>query len=393
MILAMRSMRLGFLFLTSILLASLPVAAQTPTGTAAPTGWHVTVPAEGGLIFQMKVDGQGPYRTVFDTGAVNVMSANFAQQLGLRIDEKTIDFGAIGGGVKARTVYVDTLTIGELNIRNQTFYILDIPSDASTPQMLVGWEFMQMFAVQIDFKRNEITFFEGTHFHYPGKGEAVPLLHTNGNRIDVEAKVDGIKGRFLVDSGNQTGTFLSSAFVTQNDLVQKLNAHYRGYNGRGFGGDSPPAWYVRLHSFQVGKLKIEGPITRLQTANDSFNDKLAGNIGQDILNRFIVTVDCKHAVMYLEKTPLWNKPASFNRSGMLVDYNHDSDEIKTVFPDSPAEAAGLRQGDRILTINGTKPSDDPNDPLFKQPVGTVLYLQVQRGEISQTYDVTLRDVL
>lgn len=387
-------MRLGFLFLTSILLASLTVAAQTPTGTAAPTGSHVTVPAEGGLIFQMKVDGQGPYRTVFDTGAVNVMSANFAQQLGLRIDEKTIDFGAIGGGVKARTVYVDTLTIGELNIKNQTFYILDIPSDAGTPQMLVGWEFMQMFAVEIDFKRNEITFFEGTHFHYPGKGEAVPLfLHTNGNGIDVEAKVDGIKGRFLVDSGNQTGTFLSSAFVTQNDLVQKLNAHYRGYNGRGFGGDSPPAWYVRLHSFQVGKLKIEGPISRLQTANDSFNDKLAGNIGQDILNRFIVTVDCKHAVMYLEKTPLWNKPASFNRSGMLVDYNHDSDEIKTVFPDSPAEAAGLRQGDRILTINGTKPSDDPNDPLFKQPVGTVLHLQVQRGEISQTYDVTLRDVL
>jgi len=95
--------------------------------------------------------------------------------------------------------------------------------------------------------------------------------------------------------------------------------------------------------------------------------------------------------MYLEKTPLWSKPATFNRTGMLVDYNHDSDEIKTVSPNSPAEAAGLRQGDRILTINGTKPSDDPNDPLFRQAVGTVLHLQVQRGEISQGYDVTLRN--
>ncbi|MBB5060937.1 C-terminal processing protease CtpA/Prc [Granulicella aggregans] len=78
---------------------------------------------------------------------------------------------------------------------------------------------------------------------------------------------------------------------------------------------------------------------------------------------------------------------------MLVDYDHESDEIKTVSPGSPAEAAGLRQGDRILTINGTKPADEPDNPLFKQPVGTILHLQVKRGESSQVYDVKLRDLL
>jgi hypothetical protein len=394
MILAMRSKRLSLFFPAYILPLVLPAVGQTPAVAVPPTAWHVTVPAEGGLIFQMKLDGQGPYRTLFDTGGVNVISANFAQQLGLKIDEKTIDFGAIGGGVKAKTVHVDTLTIGELNIGNQTFYVLDIPDDAGTPQLAVGWELMQILAVEMDFGGNEITFFDGGHFSYSGKGEAVPLyLHTSGNGIDVDATVDGIKGRFLVDSGNQIGTFLSSVFVTQNDLVKKFNALYRGYNGRGFGGDSPPAWYVRLHSIQLGSLKIDGPVARLQTANDSFNDKLAGNIGQDILRRFIVTVDCKHAAMYLEKTPLWNEPAVFNRTGMIVDYSHGSDEIKTVFPGSPAEAAGLKLGDHILTIDGAKPSDDPNDPLFKQPVGTVLHLQVRRGDVSRTYDVTLRNML
>ncbi len=395
----MRSMLSLFLLTSFLLVRQLPAAPQTPAGAPAgdaqPTGRHVTVPAEGGLIFQMKVNGQGPYRTVFDTGAVNIISAGLAKQMGLAIDEKALDFGAIGGSVKARTVHIDTLTIGELNIKNQKFYVLDIPADAGTPQLLVGWEFMQMFAVEMDFKRNEITFFEGTQFSYSGKGEAVPLLlHTSGNGIDVYAKVGGIRGRFLVDSGNQTGTFLNSAFVTQNHLVKKLNAHYRGYNGRGFGGDSPLAWYVRLHSFQIGKLTIKGPITRLQTANDnSFTSELAGNIGQDILDRFVVTVDCRHAVMYLEKTPSWNKPAVFNRTGIIFDFNHGSDEIKTVFPGSPAEAVGLRPGDRILTINGNKPSDDPNDALFKQPVGTVLHLEVRRGEVTRTYDVTLRNVL
>ena len=360
----------------------------------APTGWHVTIPAKAGLTFEMKVNGKGPYGTVFDTGAVNIMSANFAEQLGLPIDEKASDFGAIGGSVKARTVHVDKLTVGELNITNQMFYVLDIPSEAGTPQMLVGWEFMQLFAVKMDPLRNEITFFEGTHFRYEGHGRAVPIiLHSNGNGIDIDTKVGRIKGRFLLDTGNQFGTFLSAAFVKKNNLVHKLKARYLGYNGRGFGGDSPAAWYVRLPKFYIAGLQVKGPVVRLQTAEDSFNNQVAGNIGQDVLGRFVITVDCKRSVMYLEKAPGWNKPVAFNRVGVLVDFNHDSDEVKTALPGSPAAVAGLMQGDRILTINGAKPSDDPNEPLFRQPVGTVLHLQVQRRVNSRNYDVRLRDLL
>jgi hypothetical protein len=359
-----------------------------------PPSHQVTVPAEGGLIFQMKVNGQGPFRTVFDTGAVNVISAGFAHQLGLKVEEKPISFGAIGGSVQAKTVHIDSLAIGDLTITDQIFYVLDIPADSGTPQMLVGWEFMQVFAVRMDFQHNQLTFFDGKTYKHTGLSDSVPLLlHTHGNGIDVMAKVDGIEGRFLVDSGNQTGTYLSSVFVEKNNLIQKLNAHVLGYNGRGFGGDSPPAYLVRLHAFELGSLKINGPLTRLQTAKDSSNDTLAGNIGQDILDRFIVTVDCQHAMMYLEKQPDWDKPGTFNRSGMLVDFNQGSDEVKTVFPGSPAEVAGIKRGNRILTINGKKPSDDPNEPLFRQPIGTMLHLKVKRGDTSQTYDITLRDVL
>jgi hypothetical protein len=353
--------------------------------TMPPSG-RVTVPAEGGLIFQMKVNGQGPFSTVFDTGAVNVISTGFAKQLGLMVEEKSTDFGAIGGAIKVRTAHVDALTIGDLVVKDQLFYVLDIPSDAGTPQMLVGWELMQRFAVRMDFK--------GQTFQYAGHGDSLPLLmHKDGNGIDVEAKVDGIPGRFLLDSGNQTGLFLSAGFVKDHHLVEVLGARYRGYNGRGFGGPSPEVWFVRLHTFELGQLKMKGPIARLQTANDGFNENLAGNIGQDILNRFIVIVDCIHAVMYLEKNTAWNKPGVFNRTGMIVDYNQGSDEVKTVFPGSPAEAVGLKAGDRIVAINGNKPSDDPNDPVFKLPIGTVLHLDVRRGETSQAYNITLRDVI
>jgi len=70
----------------------------------------------------------------------------------------------------------------------------------------------------------------------------------------------------------------------------KTPAYQLGLRGRGFGGYSPVAWYGRLHTLQIGGLKIERPVTRLQTANDAFNDTLDGNIGQHILHLFIVTM-------------------------------------------------------------------------------------------------------
>lgn len=364
-------------------------AADAPT----PATWHVTVPAEGGLIFKMKVNGQGPYRTIFDTGAVNVMSANFAKQLGLKVEEGPVDFGAIGGSVKARTVHVDSLMIGKLIVKNQMFYVLEIPADSGTPEMLVGWEFMHMFAVQMDFEHNELTFFEGPSFKYTGKGEAVPLmLHKNGNGIDVAAKVDGIPAVLLLDSGNQLGFYLNSGFVNEHHLVEALGARYRGYNGKGFGGPSPEAWITRLHRLKLGAMEIAEPVVRLQTADDGFTQG-DGNIGQSILNHFLVTVDCLHGMLYLERYPDWNKREIFNRAGIVYDPVAGVDEVKTVFAGSPAEAAGLKPGDGITAINGKTPSDDPDGAEFKQAVGAVLHLTVRRGDLVKGYDVTLRDVL
>jgi hypothetical protein len=97
------------------------VQAQSAfTDYAMPASGQVTVPAEGGLTFQMKINGQGPFATVFDTGAVNVISANFATQLGLKIEDNSIGFGAIGGGVKVHTTKIDTLSIGDLIVPSRS---------------------------------------------------------------------------------------------------------------------------------------------------------------------------------------------------------------------------------------------------------------------------------
>ena len=97
--------------------------------------------------------------------------------------------------------------------------------------------------------------------------------------------------------------------------------------------------------------------------------------------------------MYLEKLPGWNKPEIFNRAGLIYDEQAAGDEIKTVFAGSPAEAAGLRRGDLITAIDGSKPLEEQQDPVFAQPIGRVLHLTVRRDSVERSYDVTLRDVL
>ncbi len=391
-------MRFGALVTIVLAFGSAVVGASQTlslvTDYTMPPSGQVTVPAEGGLTFQMKVNGQGPFKTVFDSGAVNVISVGFAQQLGLKSEEKSIDFGAIGGSVKARTVHVDTLAIGDLIVRNQTFFVLDIPGGAGIPQMLVGWELLHGFAVRMNFQRNELTFFDLAHFTYQGSGTPVPLiLNKHGNGIYLDAKLDGIKGLFQLDSGNETGFFLNAAFVDKHHLQQMLHATLRGYNGKGLGGDSPEAGFARVHTLSIGSIVLNDPVVRLQTAEEHYNQKLAGNIGQSILKRFTVTVDCRHRFMYLEKLPNWDQREIFNRAGLLYDGQDAGDEIKTVFPGGPAEAAGLKRGDLITAIDGAKPADVANDPAFTQPIGSVVHLTVRRDGFERTYDVTLRDVL
>ncbi|MBW4040264.1 MAG: PDZ domain-containing protein [Acidobacteria bacterium] len=363
------------------------------TDYTMPVSGQVTIPAEDGLIFKMKINGQGPFRTVFDTGAENIVSANFAKRLGLKIEEAPVHFQAIGGAITVHTAHVDTLTIGDLTVRDQTFNVLDIPSGSGNPEMLVGWELMRRFAVRLDPEHNQITFFDAPHFHYTGTGTAVPLILSKyGNGAEIHAQVDSIPGIFLLDTGNQKGSFLNFGFVKKHDLVSALHARYKGYNGRGFGGSSPEAWFTRLHTLTVGDSEIRNPLIRLQTKQDGdYTD--AGNIGQDILSRFTLTVDCMRGVMYLEKNTGWDKPEIFNRAGLILDPIDGVDNVMTVLPGSPAEVSGIKPGDSITEINGQKPTDDPNDPAFTQPVGTIVELTIRRNNTVRVYHVTLKDML
>jgi hypothetical protein len=357
-----------------------------------PPSGEVSVPAEGGLIFQATIDGKEPFKAVFDTGSVNVISANMARKLGLKLDAQELQFGTSSpANVQVHKTRVDTLQIGDLLVRDQTFYVIDLPDDNGGPSFVVGYELLRRLGVRIDFEQQRLTFYDGPHFHYSGPGTAVPLEY-QGNALLVQASIGDTTGSFELDSGNESGTMMNTGFTVKNNLVHALGAHFLAYNGRGFAGPSPEAYLARVNTMRIGDVRVPGVIGRFST-DPSDTRNLAGNIGQNVLHHFTEVFDCMHGQVYFETTKDSAQPEVFNRAGLIFDSFGHGLQAMTVLPGSPGARAGIEAGDVISAIDGKTPSDEMNQPAFLQPPGTKLQLTVQRGTETSQVTVTLRDVL
>ena len=357
-----------------------------------PPSGEVSVPAEGGLIFQATINGKGPFKAVFDTGSVNLLSATLARKLGLKLDVQGVEFGTSSPeNVQVHKTHVDTLQIGDLLVHDQIFYVIDMPNDDSAPAFAVGYELLRRLAVRIDFEHQRLTFQDGPRFRYSGPGSAEPLRF-RGNALLVQASIGDASGWFELDSGNESGTMMFTDFTVKNQVLQALGPQFLAYNGRGFAGPAPQAYLARVNTMHIGDVRVPSVIGRFSTDPSDKRD-FAGNIGQDILRHFTEVFDCMRGQVYFETTKASNQSEVFNRAGLIFDSFGRGLQVMTVLPNSPGAQAGIEAGDVIKTIDGKAPDDDINPPSFLQPSGTHLHLAVQHGTQTRSVTVTLRDVL
>lgn len=359
---------------------------------AMPDSGSVTVPADRGLVFTTALNGQGPFQALLDTGSDNLLSDRLARRLGLQLSGDSQPFGAAGGSITAQTTTIDNLRIGGLTLHHQLFYVIhasdDVPGEV--PTVVLGYETLRRFAVTIDPEHNQITFTDGAQFR-SDPGIRVPLSLI-GHGILADGAVNGNPARFVLDTGNEFALELDAQYVQQHHLVEATHAHYRGYAGSGYGGDSPEAWLARLDSVSLGAATAHHVLADLSTANAT-GGGIAGNLGQSFLLQFRSTWDLIRGNLYLEKNSSWDQPEIFNRAGLITEPEVGGQRIKTVLPGTPGAEAGLQSGDLITKIDGKAPPDDLAIPAFLQPPGTVVRLTIQHGKQTREVSVTLREIL
>jgi hypothetical protein len=226
----------------------------------------------------------------------------------------------------------------------------------------------------------------------------VPFTLNEDQMPVVRARINGIEGRFLIDTGDRSSLTLFGPFWRAKGLDRGLGRTTIAMTGYGIGG--PIRSIVgRPATFSLGGVPVPAPVTRLslQKAGVFTSADYAGSIGMGVLKRFVCSFDDGRHRLWLSRSPNFAAADRYDRSGMWVGLDPDGHMIlMDVAKDGPAARAGLRPGDRILEWNG-EPGDAPHlfplRELLKDPGVAAAEILVRRADAPLRRKLLLTDLI
>ncbi len=395
-----------------LMLWALPLSAedQQPSNSSQTTNFQIMGPAPAlakfqlianAIVIHVQLNGRGPYALLLDSGAVNFISPQVANELGLPLEDTDRGFGIGKRSVIAGETEIESVQIGNAVLHGQRFHVIALPyvMEHGFPEAIVGgigYEFLRRIALRIDFAHSQLSMWDGTTFQYHGRGEAVPFT-LSGHVPVVNGNVDGTTGMFEIDTGAEDSLSLNTPFVKQNDIVSRYSARLYGFAGEGVGGRES-AYFVRVHTFKLGGIPVRSIVTELSqdTAGATSESAIAGIVGMGVLKRFNIIFDYGHSQIYLERNRNYNHPSVFDRAGFAPRITAEGLKVISVFQNSPASEAGIKPGDIIVAINRHSSTSLDVPFLFavlRKTPGTLLRLDLVHGGVERTVEIRLRDLL
>jgi hypothetical protein len=341
------------------------------------------------VIIEARINGQVS-EALLDTGAsVTVLDKAYARSIGIKEGRKVTGRGA-GGVVEAEVVTGVTLEVAGMRFDDMTISVMDMGPVARAIghplNMVLGREFFNSAVISIDWAGNKLQVSAPKQFARKAESTELTLKRVGPfNTIPVSiAGAEPIDA--LLDLGNGGALVLPKTYWgTRPELAHLPFAESRI---GGVGG---------MHSARattVPKLNLAGatfsaiPATLSDKGNDHDPTQMA-NVGIGLLKQFHVDLDLGRNRIYL--TPRTDAPAfERDRSGTRLDLMGDRLKVAFVSPQGPAAAAGLKEGDEIVAIDGHKITADyyKSRDWARGPAGTAVLLQRADGS---SVKVTLAD--
>lgn len=383
---------------------SVSSSAQTKFSIVGKTPFTLPFELIDNRIFvEVFLGGRGPLHFILDTGASGFSLTDTAvQKLGLQVMES-----GQGPGVGENTVRVGKTHIAKLRLGGLQFEDVDasvLPGGDSDNVFgkkpvdgVVGLAVFERVVVKHDYIHKLLTFIPPQDFHYQGRGLVVPFDLPRHIPV-VDAELDGVRGRFGIDTGARSSLLLYGPFVGQNKLAEKYHANLEGVTGWGIGG-SVRSLLARARELKIGAVVVRDLVIRLSTqrAGLTTSSEMAGLIGPDVLAQFDVTVDYSRHQLVFEKNRQYGRRDSYDRAGLWMGQDGDRFTVVDVIAGGPAAQAGVQQGESILAIGGVSTSKlllpDARERIRRAKVGRKVTLLVETNGKQRRVTIVLQDLV
>ena len=369
--------------------------AQAAPGISVPFDF-----VDSRVVVHLKLDGKGPYAFVLDSGAGFTIAPQVVAALGLTSND-AFSIGGDGPALGPRKPrpdrYADARPDHDARSDLYRFGHGRHPQGERAPAFdgLIGSELFSRYVVRIDYRTHVLTLTDPAQYAYRGAGTIVPIAFAGGiPRVD--AAVDGIAGSFTIDTGDRMDVTFMEPVIAREHLLEQYSPRIETITGWGIGG-AVPGFVARAHELRMGALDVKDPLLRLPTVKGGFftSRRLTGSIGTGVTDRFTLTFDYSRKRLIFEN-PASGERNSYDRSGLWLNQAPDGFDVAAVAPQSPAAAAGISAGDRVVAVNGIPAREIPLADVrtwLRADPGTRVTVTLDRAGARTDVPLTLQDLV
>lgn len=297
------------------------------------------------------------------------------------------------GFVNNRKLHFPGLSIDSLNFHVNDYEILTSVYGEQIDG-IIGYSVLSRYIIKLDYDSLKIEFWSQGSLKYPRGGFLLkPLINTLPVHA-VKVRDDfSVNARFLYDMGAGLCMMFTSDFIKDSSFISKKRKFYTK-EAEGLGGKIDMKLTV-IKEVRIGTYKFRN--VPVYVFDDTYNvtsyPYLGGLIGNDILRRFNVILNYDKRDIYLVPNSHFAQPFDYSYSGLELYYLYGQILLGDVAKDSPAEKAGLKEGDILLGVNKNFTQNLHQYKLALQNAGQRVKLIIQRDGELKEFEFKVKSIL
>ncbi len=294
---------------------------------------------------------------ILDTGSSGIsLDSTTADYLGLKPTPTERTIRGIAGIRKVSFLFNQQLHFPGLSVDSLNFHINDygILTAVYGERIdgIIGYSILSRYIVKLDYDSMKLTFCTPGTIRYPRGGY---LLKPTINQLMAQQlrvrDEKAITSRFLYDMGAGVCMLLTKDFVADSSFIDKKKKRWIK-EGEGLGGKIDMELTV-MREVKLGPYRFRSvPVYIFDDENNVTSyPYMGGLIGNDILRRFNVILNYARSDIYITPNTHYGDSFDYSYSGVELYFLQGLIIVGDVAKGSPAEAAGIKEGDEVIAIN------------------------------------------